>query len=136
MMANFDAPARDECAAARSASNTPQQALTLLNDPAFVEAARVFAARLIEDRTAGDDTARIRLAYRLALNRGPRDAELASLAGFLATQRASFRASPADAEKSLAVGLTSRPALDPIEHAAWTQVARVILNTQEVITRY
>jgi len=136
MMANFDAPARDECAAARTASNTPQQALTLLNDPAFVEAARVFAARLLEDRTAGDDAARIRLAYRLALNRAPRDAELTSLTGFLATQRATFKATPADAEKSLAVGLAPRPKLDPIEHAAWTQLSRVLLNTQEVITRY
>jgi hypothetical protein len=136
MMANFDAPARDECAAARVASNTPQQALTLLNDPAFVEAARVFAARLLEDRTASDDAARIRLAYRLALNREPRDTELASLTGFLATQRDTFKAAPADAEKSLAVGLAPRPQLDPIEHAAWTQLARVLLNTQEVITRY
>lgn len=136
MMANFDAPARDECAAARVASNTPQQALTLLNDPAFFEAARVFAARLLEDRTAGDDAARIRLAYRLALNREPRDAELTSLTGFLATQRATFKTAPADAEKSLAVGLAPRPKLDPIEHAAWTQLSRVLLNTQEVITRY
>ena len=76
------------------------------------------------------------LAYRLALNREPRDTELASLTGFLATQRDTFKAAPADAEKSLAVGLAPRPQLDPIEHAAWTQLARVLLNTQEVITRY
>ncbi len=136
MLANFDAPARDECAAARNASNTPQQALTLLNDPVFVEAARVFAGRLLEDRPAGDDTARIRLAYRLALNREPRDAELVSLAEFLNLQRDTFRATPGDAEKALAVGLAPRPKLDPLEHAAWTQLARVLLNTQEVITRY
>jgi hypothetical protein len=136
MLANFDAPARDECAAARNASNTPQQALTLLNDPAFVEAARAFAARLLEDRSAGDDAARIRLAYRAALNRAPHDTELASLTRFLATQRDAFKAAPADAEKSLAVGLAPRPQLDPVEHAAWAQVARVLLNTQEVITRY
>ena len=136
MLANFDAPARDECAAARNGSNTPQQALTLLNDPAFVEAARVFAQRLLQDDATRDDAARIRLAYRLAVNRAPREKELASLAGFLATQRAAFRAAPHDAEKSLAVGLAPRAKLDPIEHAAWTQVARVLLNTQEVITRY
>jgi hypothetical protein len=136
MMANFDAPARDECAAARNTSNTPQQALTLLNDPVFVEAARVFAAGLLEDRSATDDDARIRLAYRRALNREPRDAELASLTRFLANQRDAFKAAPVDAEKSLAVGLAPRPALDPFEHATWTQLARVILNTQEVITRY
>lgn len=136
MLANFDAPARDECAAARNGSNTPQQALTLLNDPIFVEAARVFAGRLLGDASAGDDAALIRLAYRLALNREPRADELASLAGFLATQREALKAAPTDAEKLVAVGLAPRPSLDPIEHAAWTQLARVLLNTQEVITRY
>jgi hypothetical protein len=136
MLANFDAPARDECAAARSGSNTPQQALTLLNDPVFVEAARAFAARLLEDRAAVGDASRIRLAYRQAVNREPREQELASLMAFLAAQREAFAAAPADAEKSLAVGHAPRPQLDPLEHAAWAQVARVLLNTQEVITRY
>jgi hypothetical protein len=136
MLANFDAPARDECAAARSGSNTPQQALTLLNDPVFVEAARVFARRLLGDASAGDDATRIRLGYRLALNREPRVAELASLTEFLATQRGTFKAAPADAEQSLVIGLAPRPTIDAIEHAAWTQLARVLLNTQEVITRY
>jgi len=136
MLATFDAPARDECAAARTSSNTPQQALTLLNDPEFVEAARVFAQRLLEDRSVGDDEARIRLAYRHTVNREPSAKELASLAGFLATQREAFKNAPADAEKSLAVGLARGSKLDPAEHAAWAQVARVLLNTQEVITRY
>jgi hypothetical protein len=136
MLANFDAPARDECAAARNASNTPQQALTLLNDPAFIEASRMFAQRILQDASARDDASRIRLAYRLALNREPRERELASLADFLEEQRAAFRAAPTDAEKSLAVGLAPRAKLDPIEHAAWAQVTRVLPNTQEVITRY
>jgi hypothetical protein len=136
MLANFDAPARDECAAARTASNTPQQALTLLNDPVFVEAARVFAARLLEDPRGRDDAGRIRLAYRLAVNREPRQPELESLATFIAGQRQTFAAAPADADRSRAVGLASRPTLDPVEHAAWTQAARVLLNLHEVITRY
>ena len=136
MLANFDAPARDECAAARSPSNTPQQALTLLNDPVFVEAARVFAARLLQDAGAADDAARITRGYRTALNRPPRDQEIASLTEFLAAQREAFRAAPTDAQALLAVGLAPRADLDPIEHAAWTQLARVLLNTQEVITRY
>ena len=55
---------------------------------------------------------------------------------FLEGQRQAFTATPADAAKLLAVGLAPRPPLDPVEHAAWTQLARVILNTQEVITRY
>lgn len=136
MLANFDAPARDECAAARTLSNTPQQALTLLNDPIFVEAARKFAERLLADSSPHDDAGRIRLAYRLALNREPREAEATSLASFLAAQREAFAAAPADAEKLLAVGHAPRPDFDSVEHAAWAQLARVLLNTQEVITRY
>jgi len=135
MLANFDAPARDECAAQRTLSNTPQQALTLLNDPAFLEAARLFAAHLV---TAGgqDDAARLRTAFQAALARPPKPAELQSLTAFLATQRATYRAAPADAEKLLRIGLAPPPAGDPAELAAWTMVARVVLNSQEVITRY
>ena len=136
MLANFDAPARDECAAARTASNTPQQALTLLNDPIFVEAARVFAARLLQDGAAADDGARIRLAYALALNREPRAEELDSLERFLASQRAAFAAAPSDAARSLAVGLAPAAHLDPVEHAAWAQLTRALLNANETITRY
>jgi len=136
MLANFDAPARDECAAARVVSNTPQQALTLLNAPIFVEAARALAARLLTDLETADDAERIRLACRLALHREPRAEEAASLASFVAGQREAFAAAPADAEKLLAVGLAAKQPLDPVEHAAWTQLARVLLNTQEVITRY
>ena len=135
MLVAFDAPARDECCACRITSNTPQQALTLLNDPEFVEAARGFAARLLAD-PAADDAARIRLAYRLALDRDPRSREAESLAAFLAVQRTSFAADRAAAEASLAVGIAPRPDLDPVEHAAWAQLCRVLLNTQEVITKY
>jgi hypothetical protein len=136
MLANFDAPARDECAAARSVSNTPQQALTLLNDPIFVEAARAFAARLLEEPAPGGDTDRITRAFHQSLNRDPLPQERASLESFLASQRAFFQKSPDEATKLLAVGLAPSRKLDPIEHAAWTQVARVVLNTHEVITRY
>ena len=135
MMANFDAPARDECAAARTNSNTPQQALTLLNDPAFVEAARVFAARLLQDK-ATTDAARLTQAFHLALNRDPKPKELDSLTAFLQTQRDTFKSTPEDATKLTHIGLAPKAPLDPIEHAAWTQLARVLLNTQETITRY
>jgi hypothetical protein len=134
MLANFDAPARDECAAQRNLSNTPQQALTLLNDPTFVEAARLFAARI----AAGgkDDKARLRSAFRTALARDPKPAELTALTTFLAAQRTTYRAAPAEAEKLLRIGVAPPTAGDPAELAAWTQVARVLLNSQEVITRY
>ncbi len=134
MMANFDAPSRDECAAQRTVSNTPQQALTLLNDPTFVEAARLFAARLVP--AAATDAARLRLTFQLALAREPKAEEVASLQAFLSGQRDYYRANSAEAEKLLKVGLAPASAGDPVELAAWTSLCRVILNSQEVITRY
>jgi hypothetical protein len=134
MLANFDAPFRDECTAQRVVSNTPQQALTLLNDPTFVEAARLFAARLAKE-TATDE-ARFRRAYMLALAREPKPVELTSLKSFLAKQREYYRANVGDAEKLLRVGIAPVPQDDAAELASWTQVARVVLNSHEVITRY
>jgi hypothetical protein len=95
MLANFDAPARDECAAARTVSNTPQQALTLLNDPTFVEAARVLAARVWS--AGSDDATRLRHAFMHSLGREPKPRESAPLLSFLATQRDVYRDSPDDA---------------------------------------
>jgi hypothetical protein len=134
MLANFDAPARDECAAARTVSNTPQQALTLLNDPTFVEAARVLAVRVIA--AGADDTSRLRYAFRQTLGRDPKPQESAPLLAFLGTQRELYRDTPEDARKLMHVGLTPAPEGDVTELAAWTQVTRAVLNTQEFITRY
>ena len=136
MLANFDAPARDECAAARVNSNTPQQALTLLNDPAFVEAARSFAARLLGDKKATTDQERIIAAYHIALNREPAARELAALTAFLKTQQDHFASAPEEAAKLLRTGLSPQAGLDPVLHASWTQLARVLLNAHETITRY
>jgi len=137
MMANFDAPARDECAASRVISNTPQQALTLLNDPTFVEAARVLAERLIEETPAANDIERLARAYQLALHRDPKSRESESLLAFLDSQRRHYGANLDAARQLVATGLAPVPDdLDPAEHAAWTQVARALLNTHESITRY
>ncbi len=135
MLANFDAPSRDECAAARNVSNTPQQALTLLNDPSFVEAARAFAGRILS-AGAHDEAARLDLAFQLALSRPAQRAERDSLATFLAAQREIYRADLSSAKKLLRIGLAPPTGGDLVEAAAWTQLARVLLNTQEVITRY
>lgn len=136
MLANFDAPARDECVAARAGSNTPQQALTLLNDPTFVEAARVFAQSLLAARETGD-AARLNQAFLRALGRPPAAAERSSLQRYLDAQRAEFRRAPAQAEALLGVGLAPRPAgADPAELAAWTCACRVLLNLHETITRF
>ena len=133
MLVNFDAPARDECVALRSSSNTPQQALTLLNDPTFVEAARAFATRLL---ALPADQDRLNVAFRLAVGRDIKAAERASLAKLIADQQAYYAANPAEAAKLLKVGLTPPPPGDAATHAAWTQACRVLLNSQEAITRY
>jgi Protein of unknown function (DUF1553)/Protein of unknown function (DUF1549)/Planctomycete cytochrome C len=136
MLANFDAPMRDECAAARMVSNTPQQALTMLNDPTFTEAARVFAQRLLTS-PARDDNARLKLAWQLALARLPQPAELTSILTYLKTQRDTFAKTPDDAAKVIKAGhAPSASGLPPAELAAWTAVARVVLNLHETITRY
>ena len=135
MLANFDAPSREECWAYRIASNTPQQALTLLNDPTFVEAARLFARKLIESEHR-DDAARIDLAFRKALARPAKDRERTSLLALLEKERAHYRASGEEASKLLRVGNAPPPTGDLAEHAAWTSVCRVILNLHETVTRY
>jgi hypothetical protein len=83
-----------------------------------------------------DDQARLRSAFRTALARDPKPAELTALTAFLAAQRSTYRSAPAEAEKLLRIGLAPPTAGDVAELAAWTQVARVLLNSQEVITRY
>ncbi|MEQ1749679.1 MAG: DUF1553 domain-containing protein, partial [Prosthecobacter sp.] len=131
MLANFDAPARDESACSRNVSNTPQQALTLLNDPTFVEAARSMAERL-----TGSDESRLDTLYLRTLARLPKVQEKESLLTFLKTQREVFQATPDEAAKLLATGLRQLPKSDARELAAWTSVCRVVLNLHESITRY
>ncbi len=136
MLANFDAPNRDECTCTRTVSNTPQQALTLLNDPTFVEAARLLAERILKE-CPGNDDSRITRAYELALARRPEERELKSLTAFLKAQREQFSNGSSDPAKLLAVGLTPADTKDaPKELAAWTSLTRVILNLHETITRY
>jgi hypothetical protein len=136
MLANFDAPSREECTANRNISNTPQQALTLLNDPSFVEAARVFAVKLMAGGAKQDD-AMLGQAFERALLRPIKAKERESLLKFLAQQREYYKANPEDAKKLTSVGLSAAPAtLDAGELAAWTTVCRVVLNLHETITRY
>jgi hypothetical protein len=140
MLAGFDAPSREECSADRFLSNSPQQALTLLNDPSFVEAARAFADRLAREKPSAGDEEKIRHAYRLALARDPRGDELASLAAFVERQRANYAAKPDEARALLKTGHSPPAAGDTpaelAESAAWTQACRVLLNLHETITRF
>ncbi len=108
----FDAPTREECVAERTRSNIPQQALALLNDPTYVEAARAFAGRIVRE-CSGDAASRIAWAFRQALGREPRADEVMTL-------NALFEKHSAAPAKEL---------------DAWVSVARVILNLHETITR-
>jgi hypothetical protein len=132
----FDAPSREECTAERNRSNTPTQALVLLNDPIFVEAARVFAERTM--RQGGADTPqRIDWAVRRALSRAPTQDELTVLADLHERHRRYYLGNVEEARKLLTVGETPAPQdIDAAELAAWTSVARTILNLHETITRY
>ena len=134
-MIAFDAPSREECTCERPRSNIPQQALTLLNDPEFVEAARVFAQLTIEKGGRGDG-ARALWAFERATGRLPRPEEMQVLLSVLQKHRKEFTANPDDAKKLLAIGDTPAPKdVEPAELAAWTSVCRVILNLHETITR-
>ncbi len=136
MLANFDAPSRDECAADRITSNSPQQALTLLNDPVFVEAARAFAVRLLQQLPHSDLNERLNLAFQMALSREPSSAECRALGDFYKTQLDYFSTNPAAAVTAMKGVPPSLIADSPAPLAAFTQVCRVILNLHETITRY
>lgn len=136
MLANFDAPSREECTASRPLANTPQQALTLLNDPTFVEAARVLAQTLVTPK-ADSDEQRIDRLFRQVLARPARAKESRSLLTFLDSQRTLYASQPADAKALLHIGLAPvPPGVNERELAAWTSVCRVVLNLNETITRY
>ena len=134
-MLAFDAPSREECCASRNRSNIPQQALVLLNDPTYVEAARAFATRMLRECDGGDD-ARLAWAFQQALQRLPRVEELETLLPLLARHRAAYQADADAASKLVATGLAPLPeAIDVAELAAWTHIARVLFNLHETITR-
>ncbi|MFO0985008.1 MAG: PSD1 and planctomycete cytochrome C domain-containing protein [Planctomycetota bacterium] len=136
MLAAFDAPSREECTASRVVANTPQQALTLLNDPTFVEAARAFAARLLEQSAAGDQ-ARIELAFRTALARRAQQREQDAMLRFLVARRLEFAQHAEAAQQLLGIGLCPIAAgANQPELAAWTATCRVILNLHETNVRY
>jgi hypothetical protein len=131
----FDAPSREECTADRNRSNIPQQALALLNDPTYVEAARAFAARIVTEG-GRDATSRITWAWLQALSRAPRADEVKTARALLDKHLAEYARDLPAAEALLRVGLAPAPKqIDPAELAAWTNVARVILNLHETITR-
>ncbi|MEZ6061572.1 MAG: PSD1 and planctomycete cytochrome C domain-containing protein [Planctomycetaceae bacterium] len=134
-MKSFDAPTREECTVERSRSNNSLQALVLLNDPTFVEAARALAQRvLVEGRDS--DESRLDRMYRLCLSRAARPEEVSVLLELLDSQRTVFAASGESVSGFLTVGQKSIDrTVDQQQLAAWTAVARTVLNLHETITR-
>jgi hypothetical protein len=130
----FDATARETCWVRETRTNTPLQALNLLNDVTYVEAARKLAERVLREGTSVDD--RLALAFRRVTARGPTDAERAVLRRALERQLADYRADPAAARKLLKVGESKTdPRLDAVEVAAYAGVCRLILNLDESVTK-
>ena len=127
----FDVPDAVVACTRRTRSNTPLQALTLANDRVFFEFAQGFAARLLAE-PADDAPARIRRAFRRTLAREPSHSELASLLEYLGSQRAHFAATPEEAAR---VAPAASNKTDPADTAAWTMLARVLLNLDEFVTR-
>ncbi|MCC6420640.1 MAG: DUF1553 domain-containing protein, partial [Gemmataceae bacterium] len=134
-MLTFDAAGRETCSVQQTRTNTPLQALNLMNDVTYVEAARRLAERILRE---GGPTveSRLTLAFRLATARVPRPAELAVLRGGLADHLARYRADRAAALALLRAGESGRDErLDVAELAAYTAVASLILNLDETITK-
>ncbi len=135
MLRAFDAPTREECTAQRPISNTPLAALVLLNDPSFIECARVYAARIIKEG-GKTDAERIAWAWRQALSRVPIEREFVAIARLHQISRKQYAVDRVGALKLISVGSAPRPSdMDLVELAAWTSVARVLFNLDETITR-
>jgi len=142
MLKAMDAPSREECSAERPRSNTPTAALVLLNDPTFIEASRVFAARILTEGGA-DVSSRLTFAYREALSRAPDAEERKLLTDLLEMNRTVYKNDEASAKALLATGIAplggreaeTKQDFDVVELAAWTAVARAILNLNETVTR-
>ncbi len=134
-LTTFDAPDREKCLVARERTNTPLQALVLMNDPTYLEAARKLAERMMTDGGASP-AARIAFAFRLATARMPSESEAAALVRLFEKQRARFTAAPEHAAALLAIGESPRnEKLDAAELAAWASVASTILNLDETVTK-
>ena len=134
-MLAFDAPTREECAADRVRSNIPQQALVLLNDPEYVEAARAFAARILQEGGVTPE-ARIAWAWREATGRAAKPVEIETLRALLVRQRAVLSQEPNAADEIIKVGLAPAPGeLSRADLTTYTTVARAILNLHETVTR-
>jgi hypothetical protein len=133
-LATFDAPNREVCVARRSITNTPLQAMVLLNDTTYVEAARVLAQQVMAAQARPED--RLNAAFRRAVSRPCDDSEREILLRLYSTAKERFDRDPSEAAKLISVGAWPRdPAIEPRELAAWTVVCSTLLNLDETISR-
>ena len=131
----FDAPSREVCTSRRERTNTPLQALTLMNDVTYVEAARALAQRLIREGGPTDED-RVEFGFRLVTSRRPEPAEIEVLRRGLERHRSAYENDPAAAAKLVKVGESALgPEMDPVELAAHTALANGLLNLDETIHR-
>ncbi|MFN0198800.1 MAG: DUF1553 domain-containing protein, partial [Planctomycetaceae bacterium] len=133
-MTTFDAPSREACTVKRARTNTPLQALALMNDEQYIEAARHLAQRMLTEagQTPQD---KIRFAFRLATSRTPTERELAIFEELYQSHKAEYDAHPDDALKLVTVGTSTRnEQLNVPDLASWTMIANLILNLDETIT--
>ncbi|HCI92877.1 MAG TPA: hypothetical protein DHV60_10055 [Verrucomicrobiales bacterium] len=133
-MLAFDAPTRQECTAERAITNSPGQALAMLNDPTYIEASRLLARRTM--LSAQDSTARLKNLFKFALQRPPSEKEIVILEIHLKKWMKYYQKHPDEATNLLKIGQPQTEAALPVsEHAAWSNMARMILNLHEFITR-
>ncbi|MDF1751370.1 MAG: PSD1 and planctomycete cytochrome C domain-containing protein [Verrucomicrobiales bacterium] len=133
-MVSFDAPSREECTSQRSRSNIPQQALVMLNDPSFVEASRVFSERFVSKDASPREN--LKTGWRLATGRVPGEDELNILVELFNSQRQKYLTRENAAKDLLTIGESRGDKSIPLpDAAAYTQVARAILNSYETISR-
>ena len=134
-MLAFDAPSREECSAERPRSNIPQQALVLLNDPVFVEAAREFAEKILKSSQLSDED-KISFAFHHALTRKPSKEETKVIRELLENQRERYKKDQKAAMDLLKTGMKAYDtSIETSELAAWTSVSRTLLNMYETTAR-
>jgi hypothetical protein len=134
-MTAFDAPSREACRMRRERTNTPLQALVLLNDPQYLEAARALAERAMKEGGAKTED-RLAHLFRLATGRRADAVELSELSAAYQDHLGVYTKGPAAAKKLISVGETQPDeAMNPSELAAWTMVANLVLNLDEVVSK-
>lgn len=134
-MSTFDAPSRESCTVRRERTNTPMQALLLMNDPQYVEAARELAARTLRE-TSSDDASRAVYMFRLCVCRQPTSEEMNDLLAAVDAQRKTFADDPTAAAKlSNVTTMTEASRFDNGELSVWTVLANTLLNLDEVVNK-